>query len=181
MAILCVVAFAAVIAIIWGIRTAHTNPGSDTPSPTTLAQSASEQPAHTTFVLPVTTAQLTQYEQYAQGLQNGNAAATKAFVSSGNTPTAAQLTAPVAAYRTAVNLYDFDLRFIQWPASMQAAIAADHTQLEVLVNFLQTFSREGTSNVTGWLSGLHIRGGAAQTTDNQVRQDLGLPALSSFP
>jgi hypothetical protein len=80
-----------------------------------------------------------------------------------------------------VNLYDFDLRFIQWPASMQAAVAADHTQLEVLVNFLQTFATEGTSNVTGWLSGLHIRGGAAQTTDNQVRQDLGLPALSSFP
>ena len=184
MAVLCVAAVVAVIVIIWGIRMAHTSPGSDTPSSTTAttaAQSASRQSPHTAFVLPVTSAQLTQYEQYAQGLQKGNAAATKVFITSGNTPTAAQLTAPVDAYRSAVNLYDFDLRFIQWPASMQAAIAADHTQLEVLVNFLQTFSTEGTSNVAGWLSGLHIRGGAAQTTDNQVRQDLGLPALSSFP
>jgi hypothetical protein len=180
MAVLGVVAVVAVVAIIWGIRMAHTNPGSDTP-PSTTARSASTQPSHTAFVLPVTTAQLTQYEQYAQGLQKGNAAATKVFVSSGNTPTAAQLTAPVAAYRTAVNLYDFDLRFIQWPSSMAAAIAADHTQLEVLVSFLQTYATAGTANITGWLSGLHIRGGAAQTTDNQVRQDLGLPALSSFP
>ena len=184
MAVLCVVAIVAVAAIIWGIRMAHKNPGSDTPpstTATTVARSASGQPPHTAFVLPITTAQLTQYEQYAQGLQKGNAAATKVFVSSGNTPTAAQLTAPVAAYRTAVNLYDFDLRFIQWPPSMAAVIAADHTQLEVLVNFLQAYATAGTSNVTGWLSGLHIRGGAAQTTDNQVRQDLGLPALSSFP
>jgi hypothetical protein len=184
MAVLCVAAVVAVVVIIWGIRMAHSSPGSDTPSSTTAttaAQSASKQTPHTAFVLPVTTAQLAQYEQYAQGLEKGNAAATKVFVSSGNAPPAAQLAAPVAAYRSAVNLYDFDLRFIQWPASMQAAVAADHTQLEVLVNFLQTFATEGTSNVTGWLSGLHIRGGAAQTTDNQVRQDLGLPALSSFP
>jgi hypothetical protein len=181
MAVLCVVAVVAVFAIIWGIRMANKNPGSDTPSPTTATQPASKQPTHTAFVLPITTAQLAQYKQYAQGVQNANAAATKVLVSSGNSPTAAQLTAPVATYRTAVNLYDFDLRFIQWPPSMAAAIAADHTQLEVLVNFLQTFSTAGTSNITGWLSGLHIRGGAAQTTDNQVRQDLGLPALSSFP
>ena len=152
MAALCVVAVVVVVAIIWGIRMAHKNPGADTPPSTTAttgAGSASSQPPHTAFVLPITTAQLTQYEQYAQGLQKGNAAATKVFVSSGNTPTAAQLTAPVAAYRTAVNLYDFDLRFIQWPPSMAAAIAADHTQLEVLVNFLQTYATAGTANVDG--------------------------------
>ncbi len=170
----------AVFAIIWSIRMAHTNSGSDAPSSTTT-QPASRQPAHTAFVLPVTKAQLTQYEKYAQELQRGNAAATKAFVRSGTTPTAAELAAPAAAYRTAVNLYDFSIRFIQWPPSMSAAIAADHTQLEVLVTYLQAYATARTSNVTGWLSGLHIRGGAAQTTDNQVRQDLGLPALSSFP
>ena len=80
-----------------------------------------------------------------------------------------------------MNLYDFQLRFIQWPASMQAAIADDHAQLEALVSFLAAFPSTSPTNMSGWMSGLHIRTGAAQTTDNLVRRDLGLPNTNSFP
>ena len=77
-----VVAVVAVFAILWGIRMAHKSP-SDTPSATAATQPTSNKPAHAAFVLPVTQAQMTQYEHYAQGLQKANAAAVKAFVRSG--------------------------------------------------------------------------------------------------
>ena len=99
----------------------------------------------------------------------------------GSTPTPTQLAATVTAYRIAVNLYDFQLRFIQWPASMQAAITVDHAQLEALVSYLQSFSAISPINISTWLSGLHNRDASTQAADNQVRHDLGLPSTSSFP
>jgi len=66
-----------------------------------------------------------QVRGYAAGLQTANAAAINGFTSAGSAPTAAQLTPVVTAYRAALNVYGFQLHFIQWPASMQSAVAAD--------------------------------------------------------
>ena len=107
--------------------------------------------------------------------------ATRGFVSTNSTPTPAQLVAVATAYRSALNLYDFQLNFIQWPASMQTAIALEHTQLKALMSFLLSISSISPSGVNTWLSQLHSRTGFAQTADNQVRQDLGLPVSTSFP
>jgi hypothetical protein len=182
--VLCGLAVAAVLLIIWSIRLAHSNPGSSASS-TAVTQPASSHgtptPARTSFVSPITSGQMARYNLYAYGLSQANATASKAVVAAGATPTTAQLSSPIEAYHTAVNLYDFQLRFIQWPASMQASIADDHAQLEALVSFLATFSSTTPSNMSGWLSGLHIRTTAAQTTDNLVRRDLGLPSTNSFP
>ncbi len=184
--VLCLAAVVAVILIIWGIRLVSKGSGSGNPSTTaTTATTATHHAAshvhQPAFVAPIDTANLTKYQQYAAGIDTANATATTAFVGAGSTPTLAQVTPVVTAYRTALNLYDFQLRFIQWPASMQPAITVEHAQLEALVSFLQSISTVTPTGVSPWLSQLHIRAATAQTADNQIRQDLGLPSTSSFP
>ena len=124
---------------------------------------------------------MAKYTQDAQGLQQANEVATKAFDDAGSTPTQAELAPTVTSYRTALNLYDFQLHFITWPASMQAAIAADHAQFKSLMSTLQSFAAVSPTGMSAWLSQMHDQAGTTQTADNQVRQDLGLPSSSSFP
>ena len=181
LAVLCVAAAVVVFLIIWGIRFAARSPGAGTPSPTTVPRRAAVHIHHHAFVAPIPAAQLARYQTFAQGLQSANAAATGAFVGAGSTPTTTQLAPAVTAYRAALNLYDFQLHFIQWPASMQPAITVEHAQLEALVSFLQSLPYVSPTGVSPWLSQLHVRAATAQTADNQVRQDLGLPGSSSFP
>lgn len=183
-AVVCLAAVLAVILIIWGIRATHKDSGSSGPNlpppSTTTTRAASSQSAQTSFVAPIDSAQLTQYEQYATGLQTANEAATKGF-NGGGTPTTAQLAPVVGAYRTAVNLYDFQLHFIQWPASMQPAVQTDHAQLTALLGLLQSFSTISATGTSAWLSDLHNQASTAQTADNVIRKDVGLPSSSSFP
>ena len=182
---MCLAAALAVILIIWGIRVTHKDSGSSGPNlpppSTTTTQAASSQSAQTSFVAPIDSAQLTQYEQYATGFQTANEAATKGF-NGGSAPTTAQLAPVVGAYRTAVNLYDFQLHFIQWPASMQPAVQADHAQLAALLGLLSVvlhdqrhgYRAPGSPTCT-------TRPATAQTADNVIRKDVGLPSSSSFP
>ena len=130
---------------------------------------------------PIDSAQLTQYEGYAAGLQTANGTAAKAFVDAGSTPSTTQLAPAVTAYGSALNLYDFQLHFIAWPASMQPAIQYDHAQLKALMSFLQSFSIVTPTGMSAWLTDLHNRAGTAQSADNVIRKDLGLPSSSSFP
>jgi hypothetical protein len=183
-AILCLAAIVAVFLIVGGIRLAHNNEGSGNPSlpapSTTPTRPAPSDATQKPFVAPISAAQLTQYRQYAEGLQKANAVATKGFVSAGGTPTPTQLAAVATAYSSALNLYDFQLHFIPWPASMQTAIGVDHAQLKALMSFLQSFSSVSPTGTSAWLSDLHNRAGTTQTADNRIRQDLGLPSSSSF-
>ncbi len=171
-----------VLLIIAGIRlVADGNTGSGGSSPTTTVTQPASRPAHVHFVAPISAADLAKYEGYADGLQQANTVATKAIVSAGSTPTPTQLAPVITAYGSALNLYDFQLHFIQWPAAMLTAIAVDHGQLKALMSFLQSFGEVSPTGVAPWLSQFHDRADTAQTADNQVRQDLGLPSSSSFP
>jgi hypothetical protein len=177
-ALLCVVAVLAVIGIVLAIRAVSGNSNSNSGSTSTT--SATHPPAvHHQPVAGITSAQLARYDGYAAGLVQANTAATKAFVAAGKDPTT--VAAEVATYRAAVNLYDFQLHFIAWPASMATVIATDHAQFHALLSFLDSYSTVSTSGITAWLSQLHNRTGMAQVTDNQVRQDMGLPPTNSFP
>ncbi len=184
-AVLCLAAAVAVILVIWGIRLTHKDPGSGgptvPPSSTTTTRPATSHIAPTAFVAPLNSAQLAQYEQYAAGLQTANGVAAKGFVGAGSTSTSTQLAPVAAAYRTAVNLYDFQLRFIQWPASMQPAIQVDHAQLEALVSLLTSYPAVSPAGTSAWLAELHNSASTAETADNQIRKDVGLPRSSSFP
>ena len=167
-----------VLLIIWGIRLANDNSSSGDAS---FAPPSTTHPAQKAFVAPLTAAQLTLYEHDAAGLQRANAAARKGFARAGNTPTTAKLEPVITAYRSALNLYDLRLHFVQWPASMQSAIQADHAQFAALMNDLQSFSMIDPSGTRAWLSGFHSQSATTQTADNQIRRDLGLPRSSSFP
>jgi hypothetical protein len=186
-AVLCLAAAVAVILVIWGIRMTHKNPASSGPSlppaSTSSTQPSTSQTVQTTtaVVAPIDSAQLTQFEQYSAGLQTANATAAKAFVDAGSTVSTTQLAPVVTAYGSALNLYDFQLHFIQWPTSMQSAIQAEHAQLKALMSFLQSFSIVTPTGMSAWLFDLHSRAGSAQSTDNEIRRDLGLPNTSSFP
>jgi hypothetical protein len=180
-AVLGLAAVVAVVLIIGGIRLANSSPGSGAPSTTTVPRHARSLNHHSGFVAPIPAAQLTRYKQFAAGIDSANAVATRAIVGAGSTPTPAQLTPVVTSYRTAVNLYDFQLRFIPWPASMQPAMTVEHAQLEALNSFLQSIAYVTPTIMSPWLSQLHNRTGTVQTADNQIRQDLGLPSTSTFP
>ena len=157
-AVLCLAAAVAVILVIWGIRLTHTDSGSGGPTvpppSTTTTRPATSHTAPTAFVAPLNSAQLAQYEQYAAGLQAANGLAAKGFAGAGSTATSTQLAPVAAAYRTAVNLYDFQLRFIQWPASMQPAIQVDHAQLEALVSLLTSYPAVSPAGTSAWLAGI---------------------------
>lgn len=180
-AALCVAAVVVVVGIIGGIRLANKNPNSGAVTTTTVARTATTTDQQPPKVAPISAAQLTQYEGYAEGLQKANNTATKGFVGAGSTPTASQIAAVVTAYRAALNLYDFQLHFIQWPASMQTAIAVDHAQFQALMGFLQSYAAVSPAGISAWLSQLHNRTGTTETADNQVRLDLGLSRSTSFP
>ena len=183
MVVLCLAAVVAVLLIIAGIRHVNGNPNLATPSTTvtTVTHPATSHVFHPAVAAPIDAAQLTKYEGYAQGLQAANGVATQGFASTGGPPTPAQLVAVGTAYRSALNLYDFQLNFIQWPASMQTAIALEHAQLKGLMSFLLSISSVSAPGVSAWLSQLHSRTGLTQTADNRVREELGLPSSSSFP
>jgi hypothetical protein len=157
----------------------NTKPAGRTQTTQNTTTPTSTHPGH--VVPPISTAQLTQYEGYAQGLQNGNLAATLRLDKAGTTPTPAQLVLVVIAYEMALTKYNNELRYITWPTSMQSAIDADQAQLRALLSFLQSFSIVQPSGVSAWLTQLHNRTSTAQNADNQVRQDLGLPRSFSFP
>ena len=173
-------AIVAVFLIIGGIRLA-TKSSPSGPSSTTGTRPAASTTHHGHVVVPIDSGQLTKYEGYAQGLQQANAVATRAFAKVGSSPTPTQLTPAVTSYRSALNLYDFQLHFIQWPPSMQTAIAVDHAQMKAFMSFLDSIATVSPTGTNVWLSGLQNRASSTQTADNQIRQDLGLPSSSSFP
>ena len=172
-----------VLLIIGGIRlVVGGNTGSGDLSPTTtVTRPASQTVHHVHVAVPISAAELAQYDGYADGLQQANTVTTKAIASAGKSASPAQLAPVITSYGSALNLYDFQLHFIQWPASMQTTIAADHAQLKALMSFMQSFNIVTPTGMGPWLAQFHNRAGTAQTADNAVREDLGLPNSSSFP
>ena len=181
-AVLVLASVVAVVLIIWGLRIATKSPSSGAPLVTTTTSSPAQ---HAAQVAPISAAELTKYEGYAAGLKTANEAAASGFVGKGSSGrhalTQTQVAEVVTSYGVALNLYDFQLHFIQWPASMQTAIAVDHAQFKALMSFLQSFNVVAPAGMSAWLTQLHDRTRTTETADNQIRKDLGLPSSSSFP
>jgi hypothetical protein len=171
-------AVAVVVGIILVIRLVESNPNSGS-GPTTPVTHHSSAAAQHHVVAGVTAAQVTQYTGYANAFVTANATATKGFLDSSKNPT--ELATVVSTYRTAANLYDFQLHFIAFPASMQTALAVEHAQFHALLSFLESYSSTSTIETSAWLSQLHNRTGTTQVADNQIRKDMGLPPTNSFP
>jgi hypothetical protein len=182
---LCLVVIVAVLVIVWGLRLAHKDPGSGS-GPTAVTQTTTSQTAATTtrqatVAVPVTAAQLAQYQQYAGAFQTANTAAKTGLARAGTSPTLTQVTPVMANYLTALKLYNLQVHFVQWPASMQADVATDEAQLAALMNFVPSAANVGATGMGTWLSQLHAQAATLQTADNKIHQDLGLPASSILP
>jgi hypothetical protein len=184
-AFLCLGAVLVVALVVWIIRFSHEDQGSSgpilQPSTTTTAEAPSPASASTTFVEPITSAELAQYEGYAAGFRAANDTARAEFRAGGNSATVTQLTPSVTAYRIAVNLYGFQLHFIQWPTSLEGAVASDQAQIAAVMNVLQSFPTASTAGTRVWLSNFRTQAKALQLADNRLRQGLGLPSLSDYP
>ena len=167
-----------VLLIIWSIRFFASSPGASQPTPTTIAQPP-RLARH--GAAPISAAEMTQYEGYAERLQNANLAAARVLASVDSTSTPAQLAATVTSYRSALNLYYFQLHFIHWTASAEPAVEGDYAQLQALMNFLQSFNPADATGKSVWMAALQDRTALTQAADNEVRHDLGLSASNSFP
>jgi hypothetical protein len=182
---LCLVVIVAVLVIVWGLRLAHKDPGSGS-GPTAVTQTTTSQTAATTttqaaVAVPVTAAQLAQYQQDAGAFQTANTAAKTGLASAGTSPTLTQVTSVMANYLTALKLYNLQVHFVQWPASMQADVATDEAQLVAIMTFVPSAANVGATGIGTWLSQLHAQAATLQTADNKIHQDLGLPASSILP
>jgi cytoskeletal protein RodZ len=184
--IVALVVIAAALGVGWalGHRNNHANSGnSNAASGVTqpATQSSSSQSTTTTVATPLTPAELTQYDGYATALEKANGAASAGLASLGASPTVAGVTPLITSYLAALNLYNLQVHYVQWPASMQADVQADYAQLSAFLGFLPTLSAVTPTTLNAWLSQLHTVGGATQAADNRVRHTLGLTPSSSFP
>jgi hypothetical protein len=135
-------------------------------------------PSHTATT--INTGTLTQYQGYAEALQTANLAAASGFRQA-PTPTTEALALDVIQYSKALTSYNNGLESISWPPSMRSIVQADHSQLLALMSFLRSFSIVQPAGVSAWLVQLHGRTSNAESADNQVRRDLGLPTTTAFP
>lgn len=181
-----VVVIAATLGIVWalGHRNNHTNSGHSTAA-TGVTQPAthtsSSQSTTTTVATPLTPAQMTQYDGYATALETANGAASAGLAGLGSSPSVAGVTPLITSYLAALNLYNLQIHFVQWPASMQADVQADYSQLSAFLGFLPTLNAVTPTTLSAWLTQLHTVGGATQAADNRVRHTLGLTPSTSFP
>jgi hypothetical protein len=185
LAALCLVVVVAVLVIIGGLRLAHKDPDSGSgPTATTATLPTTNRAAATSTTqaaaaIPVTAAQLAQYKQYSTAFEAANAT-TKTGLA-GASPTLAQITPIVASYLNALKLYNLQVHYVQWPASMQTDISNDEAQLSAMLNFVPSVGNIAATDTATWLSELHAQATTLQAAEDKVHQDLGLPASTSLP
>jgi hypothetical protein len=184
---LCLIVIAAALAAFWGLKHAHKGPAAAPPTSTGVnshtSTTATSTPTSTTTTVvdPLTAAQTAQYEQYVAALVAANKTAMTGFSGLAIPPAPAQVLPIVTSYLAALKLYNLQVHFVQWPASMQADVAADEGALATLMNYLQGVSTISPTAMMHWLTELHTEGTATQAAEDKVRQSVGAPQTRSFP
>jgi hypothetical protein len=184
--LLCVAALVVVLLIIGGIRLISDNnqgSGPSAPPPTTAVTHPTTHTAASVAQppLPITSAQLTQYEQYAQTLQEANTTASKSLAGSGAARTPAEVVPVATIYATALNTYSLELAYIKWPASLQTAVKADQGQLVILAAYLKSIDAVSPTGLDSWLAQMKAQATTTQSLDNALRQELDLSKTTAFP
>jgi hypothetical protein len=184
--LLCVAALVVVLLIIGGIRLISDNSQGSGPSapppttaltrPTTHTAASTDQPP-----LPIPSAELTQYEQFAQTFQEANITATKALTGSGAARTPAEVVPVATIYATALNTYSLDLALIKWPASLETAVKADQGQLVILAAYLKSIDAVSPTGLDSWLAQMKAQASTTESLDNALRQELDLSKTTAFP
>jgi hypothetical protein len=105
---------------------------------------------------------------------------TQALASSSIRPVA-QVNQEVTPFESALNAFDFQLHYIAWPEAMTVPAKDLTLRIQELASFISSISTVNSATLAPWLSQLHALSMTAQSADNLVRKDIGLPAISSFP
>jgi hypothetical protein len=183
--LLCIAALVVVLLIIGAIRLFSGNSqgsGPSEPPPTTAVTTTT---AHTAASvdqapLPISSAELAEYEHDAQGLNEANITATKALTGNGAL-TQAEVVPVAAIYSTALNTYSLALSYIQWPVALQAAVKADQAQLVITASYLKSIDAVSPTGLNSWLAQLKAQATTTETMDNALREELDLPKTTAFP
>jgi hypothetical protein len=184
--LLCIAALVVVLLIIGAIRLiSDKNQGSGPtdPTPTTaVTRPTTDTSASVAQApLPIPSAELTQYEQYAQTFNEANITATKSLTGSGAARTPAEVVPVATIYATALNTYSLELAYIKWPASLETAVKADQGQLVILASYLKSIDAVSAAGLDSWLAQMKAQATTTESLDNALRQELDLSKTTSFP
>jgi hypothetical protein len=129
---------------------------------------------------PVSQTVLTQFNVASERLNTANDNITQALAAS-NGASVAQVTREVTPYATALSDFDYTVHFIAWPGTMRAPVQELGLRTQALISFLGSVSSQGPATLNSWFGQLYALGNEAQTADNLVRLDVGMPTTSSYP
>jgi hypothetical protein len=185
-ALLCIAALVVVLLIIGAIRLfsgKSQGSGPSEPPPTTAVTRTTTHAAASVdqAPLPIPSAELTQYEQYAQSLNEANITATKALTGSKAALTPAEAVPVATIYGTDLNTYSLELAYIKWPASLETAVKADQAQLVIMAAYLKAVGSVSPTGLNSWLAQLKAQATTTEALDNGLRQELDLPKTTAFP
>jgi hypothetical protein len=184
--LLCIAALVVVLLIIGAIRLfsgKSQGSGPSEPPPTTAVTRTTTHAAASVdqAPLPIPSAELTQYEQYAQSLNEANITATKALTGSKAALTPAEAVPVATIYGTDLNTYSLELAYIKWPASLETAVKADQAQLVIMAAYLKAVGSVSPTGLNSWLAQLKAQATTTEALDNGLRQELDLPKTRAFP
>jgi hypothetical protein len=184
--LVCIAALVVVLLIIGAIRLfsgKSQGSGPSEPPPTTAVTRTTTHAAASVdqAPLPVPSAVLTQYEQYAQSLNEANVTATKALTGNKAALTPAEVVPVATIYGTDLNTYSLELAYIKWPASLETAVKADQAQLVIMAAYLKAVGSVSPTGLNSWLAQLKAQATTTETLDNALRQELDLPKTTAFP
>jgi hypothetical protein len=165
-----------VFVIVAVIRLATPGPSSGSLTPTTI--NSTHAVTHATVAVPDAT--LTEFRDASKALNTANVTVTQALASSSNQPVA-QVNQEITPYATALNTFEFDLHAIVWPTSMTVPSQSLTLRIKALASYASSVSTVTPATMSTWVTQFHALATAAQTQDNLVRNDVGLPSTTSFP
>jgi hypothetical protein len=130
--------------------------------------------------VPVTTTTKTAFLSAANRLDVANVAVTQELASSSG-QSVTQIAQETAPYVTALNTFDFSLRFIAWPEAMQVPSQGLTLRTQALATFLPSISSANTATLPSWEAQFHVLASRAEAAANLVRRDIGLRSTNSYP
>jgi len=172
-----VVAAVAVIVIVFSIKHFASGQGPDALTPTSPTTTTSTIPK---AIIPVSSVVKSQFITLSKPLGAASYTVTQALASSSIRPVV-QVNQEVTPFESALNAFDFQLHYIAWPETMTVPARDLALRIQTLATFISSISAVNSATLSTWLTQLHALSMTAQSADNLVRKDIGLPVISSFP
>jgi hypothetical protein len=177
--VLVLVTVLVVVVIVAIIRkSANTNPGGDSLTPTSVTRSTSS--GSTPALIPVSSSVKSAFSATSVDLTAANVAVTRALAG-GAAQAPAQVAQEVAPYVTALDTFNYKNHLLVWPAALQTPAEDLTLRTDQLIHYLSSISSASPATLTSWFAQFHSLARLTETTNNALRKDIGLPLLNSYP